>query len=379
MFYQTQHGKPISGGHISRMPAGADAFRESIPFLEPLLRQDTWLVQPEEWVDFAEVDVTRQFRELAEANIRYVVVNKTLLPEGIVDRWRDWATFEPAYEDDILLVYQTLPEAGTDFVIRQPLADGIGLLRASYDPMEANQAGIVKIDARWASEKAPARNYDVCFSLRNTEGHQTTIDCVEIVPGFSTSSWEANEVVRGSYQLPLAADIESGDYGLELFLAGDDLQPVGETAVLGNIHVHPFQPLNETAVCWAEKICLRGYDLQQKQGKLDLVSYWQAPQEIEESFKLFVHLVDLAGGEVVAQSDSLPRNWTYPTDIWEMGEIIRDPVSLSIEGLAAGQYAVELGWYDVKNGERLLACPTGNCDQETAKNYQLTLVDLSGE
>ncbi len=79
MFYQIQHGKAISGGHVSRLPADADAFRESVPFLQPMLRQDSWLVQPEDWVDFANVDVTRQFRQLAAENIRYVVVNKSLV------------------------------------------------------------------------------------------------------------------------------------------------------------------------------------------------------------------------------------------------------------------------------------------------------------
>ena len=379
MFYQTLHGKPITGGHVSRMPGDADAFRESVPFLQPMLRQDSWLVQPEDWVDFAEVDVTRQFRELAEANIRYIVINKTLLPAGIVERWRDWVTIEPAFEDDALLVYQTLPEPGSDFVISHLLADGIGLLRAAYDPQEANQVGVVKIDVRWASESAPKKDYDVCFSLRDAAGFQKRIDCQELALGFPTTSWEANEIVRGSYLLPVDADLEAGDYSLEMFLAADGAKPEGETAVLGNIHIYPFQPKNEATVCWDEKVCLKGYDLAQSQGVLDLVSYWQAPQELDGSFKLFVHLVDLADGAVVAQSDSLPRNWTYPTNIWEAGEIIRDPVSLSLDGVAPGEYAVFIGWYDVENGQRLEACPTGDCNQKTTENFQLTIVNLLGE
>ena len=186
-------------------------------------------------------------------------------------------------------------------------------------------------------------------------------------------------MVRGSYVLPLYAGIEAGDYTLELFLATDGQELVGETAVLGDIHIHSFHPENLSAACWDEKICLEGYDQQQNQEMLDLITYWQAPQALDDSYKLFVHLVDVTSGDVVVQSDAIPRGWTYSTEIWEPGEIVRDPISLSLENVDPGRYTVSLGWYNVANGERLRPCPTGECGLETADTYQLTTVDVAGD
>jgi hypothetical protein len=379
MFYQIQHGKPITGGHVSRLPSDANAFRESIPFLQPMLRQDSWLVQLEDWVDFSYEDISRQFRQLAIENVRFVVVNKTLLTDGALERWIDWVTLDPFYEDDIVLVYRSEPKSGTDFTIKRILSDGIGFIRATYQPREVNQAGTMKLDVRWGTESAPDGLYQVCFSLRHAQERPVDTQCMDIASGFPTTQWEANEVVRGSYVLPLNEDILPGDYKLEMFLATDGEKPVGETAVLGDVHVHSFQPEKLTATCWDEKICLKGYDLQHNHEMLDLVTYWQAPQALDASYKIFVHLVDVTSGEVVVQSDAIPRGWTYPTEIWEPGEIVRDPISLSLENVAPGHYTVSLGWYNVENGERLRACPTGKCDLETAEIYQLTTVDVANE
>ena len=380
MFYQIQHGKPITGGHVSRLPSDANEFRESIPFLQPMLRQDSWLVQLEDWVDFSIGDISRQFRQIADENVRYVVVNKTLLTDGALERWIDWVTFDPMYEDDVVLVYRSEPQSGTDFTINKNLSDGIGLIRATYQPREANQAGTVKLDVRWGSESAPDGLYQVCVSLRNALGARAAGHCMDITAKWPTNEWEANEVVRGSYTVPIDPDLEPGDYTLEMFLSDDGQEStVGETAVLGDVHVHSFQPEKLTVACWDEKICLKGYDLQQNQEMLDLVTYWQAPQALDASYKIFVHLVDVTSGEVVVQSDAIPRGWTYPTGIWEPGEIVRDPISLSLENVAPGHYTVLLGWYNVENGERLRTCPTGECDLERVETYQLTTIDVTGE
>jgi hypothetical protein len=378
MFNQIQHGKPIMGGHVSRLPAEANSFRESIPFLQPMLRQDAWLVELEDWVSFADVDITRQFRRLADANVRYVVINKPLLTEGALERWIDWVTLEPIYEDDSVLVYRTRPEAGSEFKINSKLADGIGLSRDSYEPVDAVQGGTIKLDLRWGSEKDPTVDYVACLRLLDSDDQNSTISCMDIADGFPTSRWEANELVRGSYILPLEADIDAGQYDLQVFLSEDGENPLGETAELGKVNIFPFEPEHGSGVCWEEKICLEGYDLQQDHGNVRLTAYWQAPASLHSSNKLFVHLVDPETGEVVAQSDSIPRNWTYPTDIWEPGEIVRDPITLVLDQVVPGKYVMMLGWYGVDDSERLQICLTGSCSQEVDEVYELTTIDISG-
>jgi hypothetical protein len=76
-------------------------------------------------------------------------------------------------------------------------------------------------------------------------------------------------------------------------------------------------------------------------------------------YKFFVHLVDprLAAsvdtGELVAQADVMPRDWTYPTLWWETGEVVSDGIAVSLAGVPSGVYRLEIGVYDPDSGVRL--------------------------
>jgi hypothetical protein len=287
-------------------------------------------------------------------------VNKTLLNEGILGRWLDGVTLEPIYEDEILLVYSTDPQEGREFAVDKLLTGDIGLSSTMVSPQEANQAGTLFVDVRWGTVAAPDKSYQACFSLRDAQDESTPLQCAQPAPGWPTSQWQANEMVRGSYTLPIAADLTPGDYSLELFLVEDGQQAsAGETAVLGDIHIHPFQAENRTPACWENQICLVGYDMEQTADTVELTHFWQAPDPLDTSYKLFVHLVDAENEDVVAQSDAVPRGWTYPTDIWQPGEIVRDTISLPIKQIAPGEYQIWLGWYEADSGERLTVCPMG--------------------
>ena len=56
--------------------------------------------------------------------MRYIVLNKALVPPGFLDRWRDWVIFDPAYEDDEVMVYPTTPQEGGDFVVDAAVTAG---------------------------------------------------------------------------------------------------------------------------------------------------------------------------------------------------------------------------------------------------------------
>jgi len=87
--------------------------------------------------------------------------------------------------------------------------------------------------------------------------------------------------------------------------------------------------------------------------RLGLTLYWQASVRQEISYKVFVHLVD-DNGQIVAQRDSVPLNWGYPTTQWEPGEVVADPIRLPLgEQLAPGIYQVFVGMYDEATGQRL--------------------------
>jgi len=70
----------------------------------------------------------------------------------------------------------------------------------------------------------------------------------------------------------------------------------------------------------------------------------------------FVHLVDPATGQIIeradgstVQRDGIPRQESYPTSQWTAGEIITDPVSLSLAGVPAGNYQLSVGFYPAQD------------------------------
>jgi hypothetical protein len=378
MYYQTIHSKPILVGHVSRLPQEAFTFLDSIPFLEPFRRSVyMWDVATENWVDFEDVDVTRQLALLAEKNVRYIILNKALIAEGFVERWRDWATFEPAYEDDEVLVYDTSPQAGEDFTIAYPMADGIGQIRASLAPREANQAGIVKADVRWASDAQPAGDYQVCFYLKDDQGATADTFCVPPVVDWPTSAWGADTVARGHYVIPIAKNLLAGAYTVDTALAEmGEQEPVGEIVAVSEIVVAPFEPQEIVNLCWEDDLYLRGYDIRQTRQQLDLNLYWQSIKPPEESYKRFVHVIDPHDGRVVAQSDAIPRDWTYPTNIWEPGEIVVGRLSFQVEEIPPGNYELHVGWYAVDGEQPLKVCPEGDYKERTADFQHLTTIAI---
>jgi hypothetical protein len=87
--------------------------------------------------------------------------------------------------------------------------------------------------------------------------------------------------------------------------------------------------------------------------KIKLYLYWQSVVPVTEDFTVFVHLLD-SKGALLAQQDSAPRGGTFPTSIWEPGEIIVDPFILTIPPDAPpGNYVFEIGMYHWPDGKRL--------------------------
>jgi Dolichyl-phosphate-mannose-protein mannosyltransferase len=81
---------------------------------------------------------------------------------------------------------------------------------------------------------------------------------------------------------------------------------------------------------------------------------WRSAVEMQQAYKVFVHVLDPAGQHVVAQRDAEPQDGHAPTTGWVVGEIIQDDYVITLPAnLAAGDYPVEIGVYDARSGDRL--------------------------
>jgi len=104
-------------------------------------------------------------------------------------------------------------------------------------------------------------------------------------------------------------------------------------------------------------ITLRGYRLWDKQVDpgdiLRLTLEWQAREDVQDSYKVFVHLLD-EEGNLVAQRDSQPAGGSSPTATWLEGDEISDNYGVMIAANTdPGWYRLVVGMYEPDTGRRL--------------------------
>lgn len=374
MAYQLTHGKPLAEGRIARVPREAFAFVDSVPLLSHLRRGAD-----------APVDLTtvsHQLQLLHEANLRFLVVHKAFLTADQAAAWKKWLVVPPYYEDAEVVVYETdTAVLNRDVFLLHELAFDsqgsplIGLIAVDVVPETAVQGQWVTIEAVWGSVTAVKQDYKLCLQVGSSGPRPDIIHCQPLAPDWPTSRWQANEIVRAAYQFQLDPFITSGRQTISMTLVDDNDRAVGqpvnaatlEVAALPRVFTAPALA-NQTNATWNNEISLLGYEyIAGNNGDVpDLTLYWQAEQRVEKSYKIFVHLTDSAGS-IAAQIDLIPRNWTYPTNWWEQGEIIADTFSLPINGLAPGEYDVWVGLYDPDTGERLWLMKNGMRDNDVLR------------
>jgi hypothetical protein len=350
MFYQITHGKPLVEGKVARPPREAFSFIDSVAFLSALRKENT--------MDTSIVNLSYQLRTLADTDIRYIVIHRNLVGPEQLAAWRDWLTVEPTYEGPDLLVYSTDPRLDSDYSLAHRLTDEIGIIRATVEPSSTIQGALAHIDVRWGSMTAPGRDYDVCFSMTNLAhtGDSPQSTCWPLSPNWPTSHWGAEEIVRSTYVLHIDGSLEPGRYSLISELKDPTTgRMIGDPVTWGHVEVEPLQPAFPLQATWADAVLLHGFDLRESIESLELTVYWQALQEMDISYKVFVHLIDPASGRPVVQDDAVPRRWTYPTTEWTRNEVVDDMILLPLDGVPQGRYNLVIGLYDPETEDRLPA------------------------
>ncbi len=102
-----------------------------------------------------------------------------------------------------------------------------------------------------------------------------------------------------------------------------------------------------------DEVKLLGYHLDEPSyhpgDTINVTLYWLALQEMEENYKVFVHLTDQEETRLIAQSDRWPVYNFSPTTRWRPGEMVWDRHEIQIPadevpgsyGLATGMYILE--------------------------------------
>ncbi len=353
MFCQTTHGKPIVEGSVARPPREAAAFVEDNPFL--LYLRDNRMMNPEL------PDVSRQLAVLAEADVRYLIINEQYAFPWEKDDWRTYLAYRPIYEDEYIEVYRTDPKAGRDFDVGQELYDGLGLTRVISSTDGIAPQSRMEVAVVWGTTKAQREDFEVKLALVDELGQPQQSATFPLVSGWPTGEWPADALGHGRYTFEVDPWLPAGSYTLVLSLVkGDAQEQVGKAVVIREgldmpIPSRVFTPPPMQAgvdATFGDDLGLLGYDLDQAGDGLRVTLYWQALRRMDTSYKFFVHLYDESGG-VMAQADVVPRGWTYPTSWWEAEEIVSDEVHLPLSEVATGTYRLAVGVYHPETGERL--------------------------
>jgi serine/threonine-protein kinase len=112
---------------------------------------------------------------------------------------------------------------------------------------------------------------------------------------------------------------------------------------------------------------------------LALTLEWRALAAMGTPYVVFVHLAR-ADGSILAQQDTEPRNGSYPTTQWQVGEQVRDAYTFFIPAdTAPGTYWIKAGMYAPPSGPRLPVIDAGTAQTENDSVVVRAFRVVSGE
>lgn len=184
----------------------------------------------------------------------------------------------------------------------------------------------------------------------------------DMVDGLPSRLIREGDALLSHYTLAVPGDLAPGDYRLLLDVYRRNRAPVVEDLLLETLYRPPAVTLSapepDVPVDWriGDSLLLTGYDAPARVAPGDVLRvalYWHAVDVVPGAYKVFVHLLD-AGGNLVAQHDAVPVDWTYPTSQWQPGEYVRDEHVLVLdETVPRGDYTLFVGMYAAETGVRL--------------------------
>jgi hypothetical protein len=116
-----------------------------------------------------------------------------------------------------------------------------------------------------------------------------------------------------------------------------------------------FEPQTPLDAVFDGGLRLIGYDVEpQPDGSVEILFYWYTQTPTAINYNYFIHVLDPATGEILAQADRQVGDYTHQTGIWRPGELVFDRVRVPApEGAAIEQIA--FGLYDLATGTRAAA------------------------
>jgi hypothetical protein len=227
-------------------------------------------------------------------------------------------------------------------------------------PESVRQGDQLSVTAYWSVLEGMSADYGAEWRLRG--GEKEYEFSLPLAAGAVPSDWPAGAYVAGRASLAIPSLAPPGEYLLSVTVTHPDGGALGTYVCPEPLLVLERQRAwelpqmeREVGARFGDLIELAGYDLDQEGGQLELALHWRALSAPDRDYTFFVHLADPVTGHPIAQIDSMPRGYTYPTGLWVAGEVVSDEVVLQLQDVPAGTYELAVGWYWADTMTRLEA------------------------
>lgn len=215
----------------------------------------------------------------------------------------------------------------------------------------------LEVRLTWWADGPVARNHGLSLRLKDAQSHLlSSLDTQPRYGLYPTGMWRAGELIHDRYTLPLQETSVEKARLLEVVLYDPaSLEPIGLARIpLGKREPSYTVPPMDTELNanFGGRMRLLGCDLTKTDNELRLKLHWQALQQMEKDYKVFVHLFNPVTEGIAAQHDAMPP---IPTSWWEEDEVVSEDVSLDLADAPSGCYRLAVGVYEPKTMKRLRA------------------------
>jgi len=248
---------------------------------------------------------------------------------------------------------QSFPPAADlemDVRVERDIAPGLRLLGWDTPPQDARPGETLSLTLHWqGTESAEQARIPRAYTVRLGE-NQLALNA----PTFDQNpppGWLPGQLMTDRLTVIVPRDAASGAYPLRLIVGGEEV----ELTTL-SIDGRPRQmeaPTVDTqlATDFGGQVILYGYTAATTDESFELRLVWRAVRPMTRDYTVFVHLVDTATGDIIAQQDQMPDANAYPTSLWLEGEFVEDVYRFETP---TGPFDVRVGLYNAATGQRLL-------------------------
>jgi hypothetical protein len=296
-----------------------------------------------------------------------VILALFAVKEALIDPYTSW-----------FRKHSPLPRVlGAQHTAQINLGDKVLFLGYNLDDDAVRQGKDLHLVLYWQAQQPLEKQYSVFAHLDAPPDYTTWAGSDNLNPGgIPTSRWAPALYTRDEHTISIPSDLPPVEYLLQVGLydkvTGERLpilseagQLPGDNIPLQTVHVLRAKPISVQRLPHHDgsllggKIKLLGYELKEDPlrpgGALELTLYWQAREEIEESYIVFTHLLD-GEGNIQGQQDGIPVERMYLTSSWLAGQVVEDKRHVPIgTTVLAGSYRIAVGMYELDSLERLEA------------------------